>query len=244
MQIELNTKIGDIVRANFRTAQIFESKKIDFCCRGGISIQEACAKSQTKPETLIEEIEDVLNQSDPDSVYFESLELDALCDYIEKRHHRYVEETAPFLQTKLDKLCHVHGVSHPELFEIKEHFDATAANLAMHMKKEELMLFPSIRKLVKFKNGELPKEQILFGHIAQMIQVMNDEHQAEGERLQLISVLSSGYTCPPDGCSTYRVGYQTLHEFEQDLHKHIHLENNVLFEKALVLEANLMALPE
>lgn len=234
MEIDLNTKVGDIVRSNFKAAQIFETNQIDFCCGGGISLQEACKKRQLAPEAIITELEKVINSSDPDSKYFDNLALDKLCDYIENRHHSYVSETNPFLQTKLEKLCEVHGLHHPELFEIRELFEATAANLTMHMKKEELMLFPAIRTLVKLQNAEM-HEDALSLHIAQMIQVMNDEHQAEGERLERIETLSSGYSCPPDACNTYRVTYETLKEFQRDLHRHIHLENNILFIKALDL---------
>lgn len=234
MEIDLNTKVGDIVRSNFKAAQIFEINQIDFCCGGGISLQEACSKKNLAPEPIIVQLQDAINRSDPDSKYFDNLPLDLLCDYIENRHHSYVSETSPFLVSKLEKLCEVHGMHHPELFEIRELFEATAANLTMHMKKEELMLFPAIRTLVKLQDSENP-EDALVTHLAQMIQVMNDEHQAEGERLERIDLLSKGYTYPPDACNTYRVTYETLKEFQRDLHRHIHLENNILFIKALDL---------
>ncbi|MFV0378969.1 MAG: iron-sulfur cluster repair di-iron protein [Mangrovibacterium sp.] len=240
MQIDLTTRIGDIVRENFKTARLFEANQIDFCCGGSISLEQACLKKQLDPNQLMAELNEIITQTDPDSAYFNSIELNDLCDYIEKRHHRYVNDTVPFLQTKLNKLVEVHGNTHPELIEIRELFEQAAGNLSAHMMKEELMLFPTIRKLVKLKKGEL-QETYMFGHIAQMIAVMNHEHQAEGERFEQISALSSGYSCPPDGCNTYRVGYETLREFEQDLHRHIHLENNILFEKALDLEHKLMA---
>lgn len=240
MQIDLTTRIGDIVRENFKTARLFEVNQIDFCCGGSISLEQACAKKQLNPNQLMAELNELIIQADPDSAYFNNLELNDLCDYIEKRHHRYVNDTIPFLQSKLNKLVEVHGISHPELFEIRELFAQAAGNLTAHMMKEELMLFPTIRKLVRLKNGEL-QEGYLFGHIPQMIDVMNSEHQTEGERFEQISSLSSGYSCPPDGCNTYRVSFETLREFEQDLHRHIHLENNILFEKALALEHKLQA---
>ena len=177
--------------------------------------------------------------NDPDSKYINSLELDALCDYIEKRHHTFVNENLPFLQQKLEKLCNVHGSNHPELFEVKELFDGSAKNLSAHMKKEELILFPYIRKMVRFKNEGLNTTSE-FGEANTTIDLMEDEHQAEGERFGKIASLTSDYACPPDGCNTYRVTYQTLYDFEQDLHRHIHLENNILFVKALALEKELI----
>ncbi|MCF8380561.1 MAG: iron-sulfur cluster repair di-iron protein [Bacteroidales bacterium] len=239
MEINTNTSVGDIVKTNFKTAQIFDKNKIDFCCGGGISLEEACQKSKVDINLLVPELEALLTLSDPDSKYIDGLELDELCDYIEKRHHSYVNENIPFLQVKLQKLCDVHGENHPELFEIKELFDGAAGNLSAHMKKEELILFPYFRKMVKFKNEAL-KPEGEFGKVSITIDMLDDEHKTEGERFVKISELSSSYTCPPDGCGTFQVTYQSLKDFEKDLHRHIHLENNILFKKALILESELI----
>jgi regulator of cell morphogenesis and NO signaling len=140
---------------------------------------------------------------------------------------------------KLQKLCDVHGENHPELFEIKEFFDGAAENLSAHMKKEEEVLFPYIRKMVKFsKDGLSSKGE--FGKAKNIIDLMHEEHTTEGERFEKISKLSSSYTCPPDGCGTFLVTYQSLKDFENDLHRHIHIENNILFKKALILEAEII----
>lgn len=118
-------------------------------------------------------------------------------------------------------------------------FDGAAENLSAHMKKEELILFPYIRKMVKFqKEGKTAKDEL--GVAVKTINTMHEEHLTEGERFEKISQLTSSYTCPPDGCGTYRVTFQTLKEFENDLHRHIHLENNILFKKALLLESDLI----
>ncbi|QQS51266.1 MAG: iron-sulfur cluster repair di-iron protein [Bacteroidota bacterium] len=239
MNINIRTSVGDIVKANFKTAQIFERNKIDFCCGGGISLDEACKKSGTNVEQLIPELEATIQLTDPDSRYIDELELNELCDYIEKRHHSYVNENIPFLQQKMQKLCDVHGDNHNELYEIKALFDGAAENLSAHMKKEELILFPYIRKMVKFqKEGKTAKDEL--GVAVKTINTMHEEHLTEGERFEKISQLTSSYTCPPDGCGTYRVTFQTLKEFENDLHRHIHLENNILFKKALLLESDLI----
>ncbi len=239
MEINALTSVGEIVKANFKTARIFEKNSIDFCCGGGISLAEACEKAKVDQNELLPELQSLLKQNDPDSKYIDSLQLNELCDYIEKRHHTYVNENMPFLQLKLQKLCDVHGENHPELFEIKELFKGAAENLSMHMKKEELILFPLIRKLVKLKLGSIDKKEEL-GNLSENIEMLDEEHQTEGERFEKISSLTSSYTCPPDGCGTYSVTYQTLKEFEDDLHRHIHLENNILFKKALILESELL----
>lgn len=239
MEINTNTSVGEIVKANFKTAQIFDKNKIDFCCNGGISLEEACKKSKVDINLLVPELEALVSLNDPDSKYIDGLELDELCDYIEKRHHTYVSENITFLQEKLQKLNDVHGDHHPELFEIKELFDGASENLSAHMKKEELILFPYIRKMVKH-NKEALKSKDEFGNIQNIIDVMNSEHQTEGVRFEKISILSSSYTCPPDGCRTFQVTYQSLKDFENDLHRHIHLENNILFKKAILLENELI----
>jgi len=190
--------------------------------------------------SLYQKLEALVALNDPDSRYIDGLALNELCDYIEKRHHTYVVENIPFLQEKLQKLCHVHGENHPELFEIKELFDGASENLSAHMKKEELILFPYIRKMVKYNKEALDGKDEP-GKAKETIKTMHDEHTTEGERFEKISNLTSSYTCPPDGCGTFQVTYQTLKEFENDLHRHIHLENNILFKKALELEAELIS---
>ena len=188
---------------------------------------------------MIPELESLVLLNDPDSKYIDGLELNDLCDYIEKRHHSYVIETIPFLQQKLQKLCDVHGENHRELHEIKVLFNGAAENLSAHMKKEELILFPYIHRMVEFNKEGLP-ENAEFGDLKKIIDEMNEEHQTEGERFEKISSLTSSYSCPPDGCGTYQVTFKTLGEFENDLHRHIHLENNILFKKAIILENKLL----
>jgi len=239
MEINKNTRVGDIVKANFKTAQIFDKNRIDFCCGGGISLDTACEESNVDIDQLVPELEALVLLNDPDSKYIDGLELDELCDYIEKRHHIYVRDNIPFLQQKLQKLSDVHVENHPELFEVKELFDGAVENLGTHMEKEESILFPYIRKMVKYKSeGSAAKGEL--GEATKTIDLMHKEHQTEGERFEKISTLTSSYNCPPDGCNTYQVTYQTLKDFESDLHRHIHLENNILFRKALTLENELI----
>ena len=230
MEIQNNTTVGEIVRLNFKAAQLFEKHRIDFCCGGDKSLSEACIDSGVSLDTVMLEVDTLLKVKDPESKYFESLGLDQLCDYIINRHHSYVAENLPFLLQKLQKLCDVHGSGHPELFEINTLFKVIADNLTLHMKKEELVLFPLIHKIAaQQKEG---KDIIAdLGEVRKTISELESEHQAEGERLGTIAKLSNNFTVPPDGCNTFEVTYRTLQEFEQDLHRHIHLENNVLFKK-------------
>lgn len=236
MEIKTNTTVGEIVRLNFKAAPLFDKYRIDFCCGGNISLSEACIGSEAVLDTLMLEIDTLLKVKDPESKYIEGLGLDQLCDYIISRHHSYVSENIPFLQQKLQKLCDVHGVAHPELFEIKALFETISGNLTTHMKKEELILFPLIRKIVvQRKEGKGDSAGV--GEAQRTITELESEHQAEGERFGAIAGLSNNYMVPPDGCTTFEVTYRTLQEFEQDLHRHIHLESNVLFKKAMDLNS-------
>ena len=231
MEIQISTTIGEIVRLNFKAAQLFDKHRIDFCCGGDISLSEACSHSEVDLNMLMTEIEALLKVRDSESTYIEGMSLDQLCDYIVNRHHSYVNENIPFLQQKLQKLCDVHGMGHPELFEINKLFGIVAGNLADHMKKEELILFPLIREMTSHQK-KASGDHVDPGDVQKTIIELEFEHQKEGERFKTIADLSNSYTVPPDGCQTFDVTYRTLHEFEQDLHRHIHLENNVLFKKA------------
>lgn len=163
---------------------------------------------------------------------FSQMEPGELIQHILENHHRYVEETLPSLQFYLEKIEKVHGERHPELANINQLFSAAAAALTVHMKKEELVLFPFIQSMEKAKREgiDLPKPH--FGHIDNPISMMEDDHAAEGERFEAISSLSQKYTPPGDACQTYKVAFAMLEEFEKDLHVHIHLENNILFPAA------------
>lgn len=161
------------------------------------------------------------------------------CRLCWEKHHRYVEGSIPVLKQYLNKLCKVHGKQHPELFDITEHFNKTAGELSAHMKKEELVLFPWIRKMVKAEQQDKPLDRPHFGTVKNPIAMMMQDHENEGERFSQIAELSNDYTPPADACNTYRVTFSLLKEFEEDLHNHIHLENNILFPKAEALELKL-----
>ncbi|MFO8000799.1 MAG: iron-sulfur cluster repair di-iron protein [Marinilabilia sp.] len=238
MQLNENTIVGDVVRTSFKTAPLFEQNRIDFCCGGNISLKEASNKAGVDVQALIADLNSAMKEEDFDARFIESLSPDQLADYIEKRHHSYVKEKIPFIKQKLQKLCDVHGGNHPELFKISESFEEGAGNLSMHLMKEELVLFPMIRKLTKAKDGEAVDLK-QFGDVQSPITVMLEEHQTEGDRFDTISELTNQYQTPEDGCETYEVTMKSLQDFEQDLHRHIHLENNILFPEAIKMEEEL-----
>lgn len=239
MNIQENQIIGELVAKDYRAASVFKKYGIDFCCQGNRTIGEACEKKNIDTESVVNDLDAIIQARGENTTDYKSWPLDLLADYIEKKHHRYVEEKTAEIKPYLDKICRVHGERHPELFEISEHFSATAGELAKHMKKEELILFPFVRKLAKAKHEGSKVVPPPFGSIQNPIDAMMDEHSTEGDRFRKIEELSNNYTPPQDACNTYGVTLGLLKEFEQDLHLHIHLENNILFPKAIELEKEL-----
>ncbi len=239
MNIQKHQIIGELVAQNYRAASVFKKYGIDFCCNGNRTIDEACEKKNIALNTVLQDLDIAIQKTEDSGTDYKSWPIDLLADYIEKKHHSYVVEKTAEIKPYLNKVCKVHGDRHPELLEIKEHFDATAGELAMHMKKEELILFPYVRKMAKAKKEATQAATPQFGTIQNPIQAMMDEHTTEGDRYRKIAELSNNYTPPQDACSTYKVTFALLNEFEQDLHLHIHLENNILFPKAIQLEKEL-----
>ena len=239
MQITKDTIVGDLVAKDYRTATVFKQNGIDFCCNGNRTLEEVCKQKEMSVTNIIGELNQVSQQISASQTDFNSWPLDLLADYIEKKHHRYVEEKIQEIKPYLDKICKVHGEHHPELYEINQLFNDSAGELAMHMKKEELILFPAVRRMVKAQMQKTTPERPQFGSVNNPIKMMMHEHNNEGERFRKIEELSNKYNPPQDACNTYRVSFAMLKEFEDDLHLHIHLENNILFPKALELEKHI-----
>lgn len=239
MNITPDRTIGSIVAEDLRTAPVFTAHGIDFCCQGGRTLREACAAQGLDPGALEGELAAALTRGPAPKDDPGTWDLTRLADHIEQVHHRYVAERTPVLQRYLRTLGQVHGAHHPELFDIARTFDACAAAMAAHMKKEELILFPFIKRLERAKADGTAPPVPPFGTVGNPVRAMMHEHDDEGERFRHIARLSNGYAPPPDGCATYRAAFALLQEFEQDLHLHIHLENNILFPKAVTLEEEL-----
>ncbi|MCW5518804.1 iron-sulfur cluster repair di-iron protein [Aureitalea sp. L0-47] len=232
MKITEESMVGEIVASDYRTSTEFKKHSIDFCCNGNKTIKEACENKPIETNRLIGSLIEITSTSKESETNFSSWDMDLLADYIEKKHHRYVESRIPEIKAHLKKVVSVHGCNHPELIEIEKHFLDSAEELTKHMKKEELILFPYIRKLAIASTPITPP----FGTVENPIDMMMKEHDNEGERFRLIADLSNNYTPPEEACATYTVAFALLKEFEEDLHKHIHLENNILFPKAITTE--------
>ena len=230
--------VADVVTENIKAAHVFKKYGIDFCCGGGVSIKKACEKAEIDPVLVETEILNLENIKDR-ALDFNSWKLDFLTDHIINVHHGYVEESSPLLLQYSQRVNHVHGHHYTELAEIESLVKQVVQELAAHMKKEELILFPFIKKLVKAEREGTEVPPIHFGTVENPIKMMEAEHEEAGEILRKIAKLSNNFTPPQGACNTYKAFYSKLEEFEQDLHQHVHLENNILFPKALKLEKTL-----
>ena len=235
MEINNQSIIGKIVAENYKAASVFKKYKIDFCCNGNRTIADASRKKQMDEGTLISELKEATSEKNQGEIDFKSFPLDLLADYIEKTHHRYIDSKIPEITPYLEKIVSVHGDNHTELFEVERLFKESAGDLSAHLRKEELMLFPYIRQLVKAQISGGKKPVTKMGDAAEYIALMEDDHNVEGERFRTISELTDNYNPPDDACNTYKVTFSLLQEFEENLHRHIHLENNILFPKSIAL---------
>lgn len=232
-----NLTIGEIVKSNYKASDVFKKYGIDFCCGGNKTVAAVCKAKGLDEEVVLAELTQKLAGSSESGIPYDELPIDFLATHIQKKHHRYVEEAIPVIMQYLDKIVQVHGGEHPELAEIRDLFKASAGELTMHMKKEELMLFPYVQKLARLREANTTEwQRPVFGSVENPISQMEEEHEAEGDRFRKIAALSNHYTPPADACNTYMVAFKKLQEFEEDLHLHIHLENNILFPKAKLLE--------
>lgn len=223
-------RVGDIVAGDWRAAAIFEQFGIDFCCGGQRSVGDACRSAGIDAAAVARAFEEHSSAEADDDVL--QWPVDRLTDHIVLAHHGYVRSAVPRLAAYLAKLAEVHR-AHPELRAVAAEFDMLSRDLLQHMLKEEHILFPYIRDLA----GEgRPAGATPFGTVQHPIQMMEREHEEAGDRLRAIRKLTNDYTAPADGCATYRVCFEEMAHFERDLHRHVHLENNVLFPKAVALE--------
>jgi len=228
--------IGEIVAGDYRTAAVFKHYGIDFCCNGQRTIADACKSKNIHTAQLLTDLSQVPSLTADTETDYNAWPLDLLTRHIEQKHHQYVEKKILEIRPYLEKIVRVHSDQHPELVAIEHLFNESARELAMHMKKEELVLFPFIRRMALAAEHQEPLPVPPFGTVENPIAMMQHDHDAEGERFRRIAALSNNYTPPEDACNTYRVTFALLKEFEEDLHLHIHLENNILFPKAIQLE--------
>lgn len=228
--------IGEIVAKDLGKAEVFKKYGLDFCCGGKKTLQEACKEKGLDVLQVQEELEKpTIHLSSTPQHDFNSWNLSFLSDYIINVHHAYVKQNMPVLADLSHKVADHHGKTNPELNGIRDKVDEMLSELRVHLKKEENILFPYIKQLENSKTigGIAPGS---FPSIQQPISVMENDHDIVGDLADEIRVLSDNYTLPANACNSYSLLYKKLGEFEDDLHFHIHLENNLLFPKAVQME--------
>lgn len=221
--------IGEIVANDFRAAAIFKSNQIDFCCGGKKSLTEACREKGIEPEKLEAELNELLTVPANSGQDFKTWKTDFLCDYIVNTHHQYVLKTLPDLLFYTQKIANVHGDHHPELVEVAALFAKINDELLQHLKKEEEVLFPAIKSVLVHNDQE--SKDIIVTEITRMA----GEHEFAGGAMDAINTMTNHYILPQDSCATYQVTFKLLEQFEDDLHIHVHIENNILYPNALKL---------
>jgi len=227
--------IGAVVARDYRTAEVFEKFGMDFCCGGNVTLAAACREGGVDLEELRRELDKAADQPLDRSQNYDAWELPFLADYIVNTHHVYLKENNEGIKAYAHKIAEVHGAHHPEVIEIAGIFDKIVADMSVHLKNEEEQLFPAIRKLVALQKGGTAPEAKDVEELRATLTELSHEHDEIGAAIHEIRRLAGNYTIPADVCNTFMVTYQKLKEFEDDLHKHVHLENNILFLKAAKL---------
>lgn len=228
----LDQSLAAIVTKNYKTAAILEKYQLDFCCKGNRSLQQACRERKINPVPVLTELAVKYDEESEAQADLCNMTLQELITYILLTHHRYVRENLPVICGYIKKVSSKHGERHPELRTIEIIFNEVSIDLEEHMLKEENLLFPRIIE-VESQHREKGLIPVSSNYLNVPVSVMENEHDHAGAMLQDIRSLTDNFQAPPDACTTYRLCYDTLRAFEEDLHRHIHLENNILFKRVL-----------
>jgi len=230
--------LGVIVAENHRAAVVFEKYHLDFCCKGKRTLQQACQESSLPVEEITAALESSFESgSCIVAPSFSRLSLTQLIHYIVSIHHDYVKQEMPVIRTWLQRVASKHGDRHPEMVQVFHLFDELMNEMTEHMKKEELVLFPRIQEVEAESLSGSKNEQSL-SFLQSPIQMMEHEHDHAGNLLDKMDQLTNDFNPPADACTTFRLALAGLKAFEMDLHQHVHLENNILFPKAIELFKN------
>lgn len=217
----------------------FEKLGIDYCCGGGKTLEEACASANLSAEEVLKSLASVeAEAATGEDRDWKAQPLADLTAHIIAKHHKYVREEITRLGPLFDKVCSAHGKNHSELLQMRDTFRELSQELSSHMMKEEMILFPYIARMEAARAGKEPVAPPPFGTVQNPVAMMLHEHDSAGQALKSMRKASAGYAAPEDACASYRTLYAALGEFETDLHQHIHLENNILFPRAIEMEGS------
>jgi len=239
MQINTTKTVRELTLEIPGATRVFEKAGIDYCCGGGKPFQEACAAAGVSTDEVVRSLEQAGDSTAfaADATQWQTQPLSQLASYIVAKHHVFTRDELVRLDALLSKVCSVHGQNHHELFRIQSLFQDLNRDLIPHMQKEEMVLFPYIEQMETAASEGMPAPVPIFGTVQNPVRMLMMEHETAGEILKRIRQISGGFSVPADGCISYETLYKAMDALEQDLHQHIHLENNILFPRAVALES-------
>ena len=230
--------VREVAVENPAATRVFEKFGIDYCCGGNHPLEEACSRVGVSMDQVLDSLQ--MEQETARAAQkvhdWQNESLGALIAHIKNTHHKYVREETVRLAALMDKVSSVHGKNHPELFAIQSIFNGLAQELTTHLMKEEMVLFPYI---VRMEESVIQNELVVpgpFGTVQHPVSMMEHEHESAGSALRDLRKASNDFAPPADACVSYQTLYKRLSVFEADLHQHIHLENNILFPRAIAME--------
>jgi regulator of cell morphogenesis and NO signaling len=238
MAATISKTVRDLALESPNATRVFEKWGIDYCCGGKKPLEEVCQEKEIPIDKVLKDLAEAAETSPATRREWTSAPLTDLIAQIIDKHHTFTREESVRLNALLEKVCGVHGKNHPELLRIRDSFRTLAQELSTHLMKEEMVLFPYVRRM---EESVMQGEPILpapFGSVDNPVRTMMQEHHSAGDALKAIRANSENYTPPADACISYRTLYHALEGFEADLHQHIHLENNILFPRAIALETS------
>lgn len=235
----ITTPLAEIVTNQFQAASVFEKYNLDYCCKGKRTLQQACLEQNVPVDIVLVDLDNIA-QSTGNQLDYNNIKLYQLSEYIVHAHHAYVKKEMPQIISFLQKVSSKHGTKHPELYKISELFFELSIEMTEHMNKEETILFPRIKHIEKLGIEPIPLDSTMNDYIQSPIINLEHEHEEAGNKMSEIRLLTNNYTPPSDACTTFKLMYACLNAFEIDLHHHVHLENSILFPKALLLEKELI----
>lgn len=235
-RLNVSSSLGEWVAQQPQTARVFEELQLDYCCGGRQSLEQACVAHHLDPAQVLARLDEATASGGgaAGAEDWNTAELSRLCDHIESTHHAYLHGELPRLTSLIEKVVKAHGDRHPELRDVQRVFGALRAEMESHMFKEERVLFPAIRYLEQ----SVDPVRFPFGSLANPISRMEDEHDSAGTALAELRRLTADYRPPDDACRTFCVLLDALAKLEADMHAHVHKENNILFPRAIRIEAS------
>ena len=238
MTIASSKTVGEIAVEVPSATREFEKLGIDYCCGGNRTLGEACAEANISVDEALARLEESLASTQTEARQdWQGQLLADLIAHIKTGHHVFVREESPRIEALAAKVVGVHGKNHPELLQVREVFSALAAELSVHLMKEEQVLFPYIVRMEENTLAGEPAPPAMFGTVVNPVRMMMQEHDSAGDAIRSLRTITNDYKLPEDACISYRTLYQALQGYEVDLHQHIHLENNILFPRAVAMEA-------